>query len=385
MRGLEVKKHYKHHFYDRGKDRDRRKDRESSLVFQTAMSYIGAIVGAGFASGQELLAFFAIYGKHGFYGVILSAVLLGILPLGVAHLFCRTPVSGQAVPAPALSFRIYRYYVTAYLFGGLCVMLSGSRMVFGTYLGLSPETGGVIMAVALALTVLGRTEAFLKVNGILVPFLVLLTAYVCLVSLTRSTVEQLAVPTLADASGSGQWTFLPGSWVASSLLYVSYNLPLGATVLAAVGGPRLRLIRGTAIGAVCLAILMLLFVAAALKQSPDIAAEESPMLRMADDRGALLGSMYAGILWIAMFTTALAETLGLVNDLVTRSRLGYAGATLLVLGAAYPMSRYSFAKMVSSVYPILGYLGLPLTVLVAVHTLLSFLPGTRFLRHAKLF
>lgn len=381
MEGLKVKKHH-NHFYDRGKDpgKYRRKDREQSLVFQTAMSYIGAIVGAGFVSGQELLAFFAIYGKHGFYGVILSVVLLGILPLGVARLFRWGPVSGQVGPESALSLRIYRYYLTVYLFGGLCVMLSGSRMIFGTYLQSSPETGGVIMAVALALTVLGRTEAFLKVNGVVVPFLYLLTAYVCLVSLIRSAVEPPAVLILAHAFESGQWTFLPGSWLISSLLYASYNLPLGATVLAAVGGPRRRLIQSTVIATVCLGFLMLLFVMAVLQESPELVAEESPMLRMANDHSALLGSVYAGALWIAMFTTASAETLGLVNDLVAKTRLGHAAATLLVLGAAYPLSRYGFAKMVSSVYPVLGYLGLPLTGLIAVHTFLGFLPGVRLPR-----
>lgn len=341
--------------------------RECVLVFQTAMSYIGAIVGAGFASGRELLTFFGVYGRHGFYGVILSAALLGVLPLGVAHLFRRNPAPGQGSPRLPIAF--YRYYLRAYLFGGLCVMLSGSRMVFGNYLGSSPESGGMVMAIALALTVLGRTEVFLKVNGILVPFLVLLTAYVCIAALVRSALQPPAVSTLLDASK--QWTFLPASWVASSLLYVSYNLPLGAAVLVAVGGPRYRLMRSTLLAVACLGFLMLLFVAAVLDQTPDIAAEESPMLHMAGERHNLLRSVYAGALWVAMFTTALAETLGLVDDLATNARVGHAGATVLVLGAAYPLSRYGFSKMVSSVYPMLGYLGLPLTGLVAVYTILD--------------
>jgi len=42
---------------------------ENSRVstFKVAATYIGTVVGAGFASGQEMLQFFAVFGLKGFW------------------------------------------------------------------------------------------------------------------------------------------------------------------------------------------------------------------------------------------------------------------------------------------------------------------------------
>ena len=40
---------------------------------------IGALIGAGFASGQEIFSFFYSYGYKGFFGIIVTCVLISIL------------------------------------------------------------------------------------------------------------------------------------------------------------------------------------------------------------------------------------------------------------------------------------------------------------------
>ena len=39
---------------------------------------IVALIGAGFASGQEIFSFFYIYGKNGIYGILIMSILIGI-------------------------------------------------------------------------------------------------------------------------------------------------------------------------------------------------------------------------------------------------------------------------------------------------------------------
>lgn len=41
--------------------------------------YIGTLIGAGFASGQEIMSFFTIYGKGGLLGIIVVSVFFFIL------------------------------------------------------------------------------------------------------------------------------------------------------------------------------------------------------------------------------------------------------------------------------------------------------------------
>ena len=47
-------------------------------IIKIALVIIGAIIGAGFASGQEIYIFFFSYGKEGILGIIISCTLLGI-------------------------------------------------------------------------------------------------------------------------------------------------------------------------------------------------------------------------------------------------------------------------------------------------------------------
>ena len=44
---------------------------KSISTFKVAATYIGTVVGAGFASGQETLQFFAVFGVRGFWDFFL--------------------------------------------------------------------------------------------------------------------------------------------------------------------------------------------------------------------------------------------------------------------------------------------------------------------------
>ncbi len=53
--------------------------------FQIGSAFIGIIVGAGFASGQEILQFFSSFGYVGIAGSILAAVLFAFLVMHSLH------------------------------------------------------------------------------------------------------------------------------------------------------------------------------------------------------------------------------------------------------------------------------------------------------------
>ncbi|MBJ8193726.1 hypothetical protein JDS79_44200, partial [Bacillus cereus] len=57
-------------------------------VFQIAFTYIGTIVGAGFATGQEILQFFTKYGRWATLTIMLSTIIfvwLGTKMMLIAH------------------------------------------------------------------------------------------------------------------------------------------------------------------------------------------------------------------------------------------------------------------------------------------------------------
>ena len=48
-------------------------------IFTLASVYVGTVIGAGFASGQEILQFFGKHGYKGILGVMVITVLFSLL------------------------------------------------------------------------------------------------------------------------------------------------------------------------------------------------------------------------------------------------------------------------------------------------------------------
>ena len=48
-------------------------------ILKSVFVIVGAVVGAGFASGQEIYLFFYQYGINGMIGILVSSILLGIV------------------------------------------------------------------------------------------------------------------------------------------------------------------------------------------------------------------------------------------------------------------------------------------------------------------
>src|SRR5690554_1674785 len=48
------------------------------MTWRVASLYIAAVIGAGFASGQEILQFFVRFGRGGILGVIVATIILSV-------------------------------------------------------------------------------------------------------------------------------------------------------------------------------------------------------------------------------------------------------------------------------------------------------------------
>ena len=67
-------------------------------IISITLVIIGALVGAGFASGQEIFSFFYVYGKNGIFGIIIMCLLMGFLiykTLKIAYLNFAVPRSSH--------------------------------------------------------------------------------------------------------------------------------------------------------------------------------------------------------------------------------------------------------------------------------------------------
>ena len=73
--------------------------------------------------------------------------------------------------------------------------------------------------------------------------------------------------------------------------------------------------------------------------------------------------VYALILWIAIFTTALANGFGFVSKFSSKNKFK---ASLILCLSAIPLAKVGFANLVAIIYPIFGLMGVVIMILVLI-------------------
>ena len=125
-------------------------NRESANIIKVACIYTASVVGAGFASGQELLGFFVVYRKHGFLGIIIAGVLfavMGFLVLDKVFTYRIKDYREFVYPMTGLlAGRIVEIIGCFFMASVFCVMVAGSGKIVSKALGTSVLTGVLIMA-----------------------------------------------------------------------------------------------------------------------------------------------------------------------------------------------------------------------------------------------
>ncbi|MDR3540797.1 MAG: hypothetical protein P4L69_07530 [Desulfosporosinus sp.] len=325
-------------------------------TFQVAATYVGAVMGAGFASGQEIQQFFARFGRWGLAGIVVSAVLFSLLGWGMLDLQRRWKVSSYPEFFNHLLGKRWGRWadvlVSVLLFLGMLAMIAGCGALFYEYFGFSRWLGIFLTGIVIALALWFRGEGVLWINSVLIP----LKFIFCLGIATAA----VFFATSGDGEGIAMLSNpIVNNWALSAVLYVSFNLTLAMVVFASLGRdvqrPGARL--GAVLGGVALGIFAFV-IGAALLRFPDILGLEIPMVAVAGKLGDWPAFFYVVVLWLTMITAAIGNGFSLVSRVVDSGRLGYGKATFLLLLLLLPVAGVKFSHIVQFVYPLFGYLGL---------------------------
>ena len=301
------------------------------------LAYVGAVVGAGFASGQEIYQFFSRHGAMGTWGLVLSGALFfllgrwALLAGARGHVTLPDLLDGHYRPAAA---GWLDRAASVLLAVGMVVMAAAGGSVLRQLVGIPTPVGSFATLGGVVLVAARGPGAVLSANALLVPALLLVTVVVAAAS----------SHSLVGGSTSGWWL--------SAGLYVSYNLFTGLVVLLALGAtlPDGRgATRAAALGAGLLTALGLA-IHAALLAAPAQRALDLPLLALAQRVSGFWWLPAAAALYAALFTTGVAQAFALVTR---HGRRAIRWAVLL-----WPLSWLGFAGWVRWGYPVMGVLAL---------------------------
>jgi uncharacterized membrane protein YkvI len=330
--------------------------KRTGKVLQIAFTYIGTIVGAGFATGQEILQFFTRFGHWGTFTIAVATLLF--IWLGTKMMVLAGEIQAKSYEDLNKALfgeragRLVSLFMMVILLGVIAVMMAGAGSIFYEHWNISYVSGLLITIAGCYVLLRKGMKSILTVNTIVVPLMLLFTVIV-----------------LADAiasPGSSRWLTIktdlsPWAAWAAPFLYAAFNLSMSQAVLVPLGaqiGDRKTIVAGAWIGGIGIGFMLLAGHIALSMHMPGVQQFAIPMGGIARGLGQGLQWIYTALIFAEIFTTLIADIYGLSLQLQERLKWPRNLLTAIILLICFFASRIGFEPLLSTLYPLFGLFSL---------------------------
>lgn len=335
-------------------------------VIKFAGAFMAFLIGAGFATGQEVFQYFAAYGMSGLIVGIATFVGLGyagsdFIAVGrqikfentndIYRYYCGNIVGG-----------FYDFFSTLFIYMSYVVMLSGAGATVAEYYHYPPIYGGILMFVLSVGTVLLGLSKIVDIIGTIGPAIVILALGVGIGSLALDSANlQEGLKFLAQPENAARITKVGNSWYTSAWSYVGFCMLWLAAFCASMGQQANSVregVTGTMLGALGFAagavVLMLGFIA----HMADVAFVDIPSLIIAAKIYKPLASVFSIVILAGIYTTSVPLLWSVSARFAAEKSTRYYALTVIcalaALGIAFSIP---FKQVVNVIYGINGYVG----------------------------
>lgn len=323
-------------------------------------------MGAGFATGQEVVQYFTSFGINGVWGIIIAGVIMTIagtvfLQLGSYFHDSEHNAVFRKVTHPIVS-KLLDIAVIFTLFAVGFVMLAGAGSNMAQQFGWPAWVGPTLMLVLVLVTGLLDVDKVSNVIGLLTPTIIIAVIALLIYSLMNMPENAGEVIDIASQTEAPI-----GNWLLSAVNYNGLALILAVSMSLVIGGDHISSREagwGGVIGGVTYAILLGIAGFVLLMGADKIGDSDVPMLVLVNEMGGTAGFLMAIVIFLMIFNTAI----GMFYALGKRLASGCENRTYLifVVGtlAGYGMSFFGFKTLMNYVYPILGHMGMFMVVVL---------------------
>lgn len=335
-------------------------------ILRISLAYVGVTVGAGFASGQEILQYFIAFGPMSLWGILIAAIILAItgkmmLELGSLWLASSHNDVLNEITSPWLSRILdFGFLFTCFAMG--FVMIAGAGSNLQQQFNLSPWIGSLIMALIIIIAAMQDTERVTKIIGGITPILIVFVVIAAVYSLTHIEFSYAENTRFAAQLP----TNLPNFWI-SALNYVGLNLMTCGSMAFIMGGDELKTKtagRGGLFGGVLVSLLMTALALSLLSQVHYVSHTDIPLLSLVNRIHPILGLVMSFLILGMIFNTGLGMYYAMTQRLSQGRPQHFNKILIASVFIGYLFSFLGFKSLLSNVYPILGYIGMAFIVVV---------------------
>lgn len=318
--------------------------------------FISSLVGAGFASGSEILFYFSRYGSWGFFGILFCSVFFGLLQyLIISHTSHISDSDFEGYLKMIANERLAAFIsVFAHIFMLLVfsAMLSGfSQMCQELFLIKKIYASALMLILSMSIIFSGYNN-FVKSQSIFCT-LIIATIVICSVYVLIYRESNVSVFSLLDNP------------VSSGLSYVSYNILTTSAVLCIIGKncSKKTILLSSAITVAALVIIMSMMWYILCIYSGMIPLGKLPFMTICRRQSEVLGFFYSTAIFLSMLTTAVSN--GYTLNIRIQSRIAKMGAFMIAFG----ISAFDFSFIVDKLYRIAGIISIVFTICVVSYSI----------------
>lgn len=333
-----------------------------SMVVKLAGAFCAFLIGAGFATGQEILQYFTNYGIAKAVGVMVINAILGawtsaaVMNLGneskdVQGLECYKNLCGKYVGT------ILSWFIPIFMFLTLMTMMAGFGATFNQVFGAPEWVGSLLLVLVVTGVVLLGLARVIDTLGFIGPTIIVVTMVMAISILLKHEVD------------FGEWnTYIStqdvllasSSWIMAGILYALWNIVMCLPFMSAMGSKannKTEVIVGVVFGNVLFTFGTLFLVLAEGSQIGVIGKVSVPALAMAQSLSPIFGFIYALVIAFAIFTTAVPLMWSVASRITKEKTIQFTVVCLVIAALGFFGSYLPFETLVNIVTPAVGYVG----------------------------
>lgn len=330
-------------------------------IFKVVFVIIGTLIGAGFASGQEVYLFFFSYGIKGLFGIVISSILMGIVIYKTLLMvdeyqiknykdFLEVFIKTKSEEKFLNLKNIINIVINTFILVTFFIMIAGFGAYFEQELGINSLIGSILLASLSFFIFMTSVKGVVKANELLVPILIVFIIIIGMLNIKEINFLHLENYLIRTNESN---------YILSSILYCSYNSILLIPVLITLKDyitSKKQIKTVAAITTVITIVLSSMIFLLLVRVDVDITKLEMPAVYVVSNMFGILKIVYGFIILGSIFTTSISLGTSFLKN-TSKSKKSYTQIALIMCITSVLVSKIGFSNLVNLLYPIFGYLG----------------------------
>ncbi len=327
-------------------------------IFKVIFVIIGTIIGAGFASGQEIYLFFFSHGIKGLIGILISSIIIGIVIYKTLKIINKYGIETYKdfleilIKKNKKFNKIINLIINIFILITFFIMVAGFGAYFEQELGINSLIGSTILAIITFIVFMTSIKGVVKANGILVPILIGFLVIIGIINLSDLPSIEEFQNYIINTNET--------KYYLNAILYSSYNSILLIPVLLTLKSyikDKKQIAKISIISSIIIFILSIIIFLLLVQVDVDITKLEMPAVYVVSNTFRSLKYIYGFIILGSIFTTTISLGSSFLQN-TTKTKKNYTQVALIMCIISVLISKIGFSNLVNLLYPVFGYLGL---------------------------